>query len=281
MLKGIALGSFDGIHQGHRAVLNSIEGMRRIAVTFKKPPKSFFSGKQELLMTPEDKYSALFDCGIDEVYMPEFYELRDLSAGEFLELLTERYSPDAIACGFNYRFGKGAEGDCDFLSDFCKENGIELFVTEAVMYKDEVISSSKIREMLSGGRIAEANELIYGGFGFSAEVIHGDHRGRTIGFPTVNQIYPSCLVKPRLGVYAAEISIDGHSFRAITNLGYRPTYKTPIITAETYIPHFFGDLYGRRLRVKLLRFLREEHKFESLNELKAAIKEDVSALFSE
>lgn len=281
MLNGIALGTFDGIHQGHRAVIDSIKDYNRIAVTFKKPPKSVLSSKQELIMTPEDKHQALFDYGLDEVYMPEFNAFKDMSAKEFLDTLIKEYNPKAIACGFNYRFGKGASGDTEFLKNYCDEKGIKLFVSDAVKKDGKIVSSSKIRELISAGETEKANEFIYGGFGFSAEVIHGDHRGRTIGFPTINQIYPVCLVEAKFGVYATEVTIDGDKFKAITNLGYRPTFKTPIITAETYIPHFVGDLYGRRLRIKLLKFLRAEQKFQNTTELKKAIKQDVSSLFCE
>lgn len=279
MLNGIALGTFDGLHQGHRAVIDSVIEYNRIAVTFKKPPKSVISGKEELLMTPEDKYQALLDYGVKEVFMPDFYTLKDLSPKDFLDLLLKKYNPKAIACGFNYRFGKSAAGDIDFLIRYCLEKGIKLFVSDAVKMDDEIISSSKIRDMITEGRVDEANNLIYGGFGFSAEVIHGDHRGRTIGFPTTNQIYPICLAKPKNGVYAAEVEIDGKCYKAITNLGFRPTFKTSVITAETYIPHFVGDLYGRRLGIKLLKFLRSEHKFQSVDDLKNAIEKDVSKLF--
>lgn len=281
MLNGIALGTFDGIHKGHRAVIDSIKDYNRIAVTFKKPPKSVLSGKQELLMTPEDKYQALLNYGVNSVFMPEFVEFKDLSPKAFLDLLSERYNPKAIACGFNYRFGKNALGDTQFLFEYCKEKGIKLFVCDAVTVDGEVVSSSKIRDMIVDGDTETANSLIYGGFSFSAEVIHGDHRGRTIGFPTINQIYPVCLVKPKLGVYSVEVEVENESYKAITNLGYRPTFKTPVVTAETYIPHFFGDLYGKHLRIKLLRYLREEHKFDSVEQLKNAINDDVSRLFSE
>lgn len=281
MLNGIALGTFDGMHSGHRAVIDAIKGYNRIAVTFKRPPKSYLGAKQELLMTPEDKYQNLLDYGINEVFMPEFSDIRNLTPLEFLEMIKGKYNPKAISCGFNYRFGKNAEGNTEFIADFCKQNDIEFMCCPAVKYEDEVVSSSKIRTMISEGNLEKANSLLFGGFGFSAEVIHGDHRGRTIGFPTLNQIYPVCLVKPKLGVYAVEIEVDGQKFKAITNIGYRPTFKTPIVTAETYIPHFVGDLYGKRLRINLLKFLREEHKFDTVDELKIAIADDVSSLLDE
>ncbi|MBE6732448.1 MAG: riboflavin biosynthesis protein RibF [Ruminococcaceae bacterium] len=278
MLNGVALGTFDGMHNGHRAVIDAIKDYNRIAVTFKRPPKTYLGAKQQLLMTPEDKYQSLLDYGVNEVFMPEFTEIRDVSPLDFLEMIREKYKPKAISCGFNYRFGKNAEGNTEFIAEFCQKNGIEFKCVPAVKYNGEAISSSKIRAMITDGNVEEANTLIFGGFGFSAEVIHGDHRGRTIGFPTVNQIYPVCLVELKFGVYAVEIEIGSQKFRAITNIGYRPTFKTPIVTAETYIPHFTGDLYGKRLRVNLLKFLREEHKFDSLDNLKTAIKCDVSSL---
>lgn len=279
MLNAVALGTFDGIHSGHRAVLDSVTEYRRIALTFKSPPKSVLKGEKQLLMTPEDKYQSLFDYGVDEVFMPEFSEMRELSPTNFLNFIKENYKPSAIACGFNYRFGHKASGDVELIKEFANENGIKFFCVPPVEKNGEVVSSSSIRALITEGKIDEANLEILGGFSFAAEVIHGDHRGRTIGFPTINQIYPVCLVKPRFGVYATEVEIDGHRFGAITNIGFRPTYKTPMVTAETYIPHFLGDLYGRRLRIKFKKFLREERMFGSLEELKDAINNDVSKLF--
>jgi len=279
MLNAIALGTFDGIHSGHRAVFNSIKDYRVIAVTFKTPPKAVLSGVSELLMTPEDKYQALYDYGADVVDMPDFSDIRDMSPEVFLKSIKEKYNPAAIACGFNYRFGYNAQGDTEYLRDFCQRNNIEFLCAAPVERDGRPVSSSLIREYIADGKIKEANSEIYGGFGFAAEVIHGDHRGRTIGFPTINQIYPVCLVKPKFGVYGVEVEIDGHNFKAITNLGYRPTYKTKIVTAETYIPHFLGDLYGRRLRIRLQKFIRPERCFSSLDELKNAIDSDVTKLF--
>ena len=144
MSNGIALGTFDGIHYGHRAVLDSIKEYRRIAVTFKTPPKAVLSGVSELLMTPEDKYQALYDYGIDEVYMPDFSDLRDMSPRDFLDDICKKYSPEAIACGFNYRFGKNAEGDTKFLEEYCAQKNIKFLCSNPVEINEEVISSTLI-----------------------------------------------------------------------------------------------------------------------------------------
>ena len=281
MSNGIALGTFDGIHSGHRAVLDSIKKYRRIAVTFKTPPKSVLTGVSELLMTPEDKHQALYDYGIDVVDMPDFSDIRDMSPEYFLDCICDKYDPAAIACGFNYRFGKNAVGNTEYLREYCDKKGIKFLCAAQVKRDGQAVSSSLIREYIADGRIKEANSEILDGFGFSAEVIHGDHRGRTIGYPTINQVFPVCLVKPKFGVYGVEVEIDDHCFKAITNLGYRPTFKTPIVTAETYIPHFLGDLYGRRLRIKLEKFIRPEQRFSSVDELKNAIESDVHMFFGE
>lgn len=279
MLNAVALGTFDGLHSGHRAVIDSIKAYRRIAFTFKLPPKAVLNGKTELLMTPDEKYQALLDYGIDEAFMPDFSEMKDVTAAEFLELIKKEYNPAAIACGFNYRFGLKAMGDTELLKSFCKENKIEFYCAPPVIRNNMPVSSSHLRSLIKDGKVDEANKEIFGGFSFSAEVIHGDHRGTSIGYPTINQAYPEALVQARFGVYETEVLIDGVPFKSITNLGKRPTFKTENIMAETYIPKFSGDLYGRRVKITLKRFLRKEKKFSSLYELKEAIDNDVAGLF--
>ncbi len=277
MPTAIALGTFDGLHAGHRAVLDAVLPYDSAAVTFAAPPKMIMSGEYALLMTPDDKYAALKEYGIKTVEVLDFDAVRDLDRKDFLDQICRKFDPAMIACGYNYRFGKNALGDAAYLQEYGRQNGIRIFCAEQINDGKEAISSTRIRTRLTQGETGKANRQIYGGFGFSAPVLHGDSRGRTLEFPTVNQQFPKELVCPKKGVYVSSVQIGDRRYTGITNLGHRPTYPTREIFAETHILDFSGDLYDRTLTLKLLHYLRPERKFNSAEELTEAIKADLAA----
>ena len=277
MKRAIALGTFDGVHKGHRAVLSLPEEMQKTAVVFSLPPKAVLSGKPRSIMTAEDKCAALKKIGIDEIFTLDFEKVKDMSAEDFLCFLKDEFSPNLISCGFNYHFGKNAVGDVEMLRDFCDKKGIEFNCHGAVSENGEPVSSTRIREYLKNGEIEKANKLLTFPFSFTAEVISGDRRGRTIGFPTVNQKYPSELIPLKFGVYKSKMLIDGKEYEGITNIGIRPTIKTDYIISETYIIGFSGDLYGKDITTAPTRFVRGEVKFSSIEELKRQIEADINS----
>ncbi len=278
MKTAIALGTFDGLHAGHCAVLKETAPFFSVAVTFDIPPKCAVSGNQELLILPDDRECRLKQLGIDRVVMQDFNRVKDIEPTEYLELLKREYNPSRIVCGFNYRFGKGAAGDTELLDRFCRENSIDFVCVPPVKQDGVVISSTGIRELIREGNVDKAASQIYGGFGFTAPVAHGDCRGRTIGFPTANQSYPANLVKLKFGVYITRVTVDGKEYDAITNIGVRPTYRTDTIGCESYIKDFSGDIYGKDMKIQILRFVRAEQKFSSLDQLKNAILNDIKQL---
>lgn len=275
MKNALCLGSFDGIHNGHRKVLDVPDDYRRVVVTFKAPPKAVLSGEASMLMTLDQKCEALRRMGVEEIDVLDFLSVKDMSAVDFLKMLLEKYNPALISCGFNYRFGKCGEGDTDYLKSFCDKNGILLCIAEPVKYNENIISSTMIRSLLKNGEIEKADKFLYEPFSFMARVEQGDKRGRTIGFPTVNQKYPDQLVKLKFGVYKTKVEFNGSSFFGITNIGIRPTFKSNFIISETYIENFSGDLYGKSLKITPLKFLREEIRFSSIEELKRQIEIDL------
>lgn len=274
MKNAIALGSFDGVHLGHQAVLNLPSDHRKIAVTFKAPPKSVLTGNIKQIYTTENKCRILRELGIDEVVLLKFDEVRDISPEFFLKVLKTDYNPSFISFGFNYRFGKGGSGTADTLIDFCQKNSIDYKCESAVTNNGEIISSTEIRRLLANGEIEKANELLYKPFCFEAAVIEGDQRGRTIGFPTINQKYPEELVNLKFGVYKTKVFVEGEEYHGITNIGIRPTYESDCVLSETHIKNFSGNLYGKTVKIVPQKFLREERKFGSLEELKEQITKD-------
>ena len=269
----VALGTFDGLHLGHKAVLNSVlkKGVTPLVLTFNLPPK--FNSKNNLLMTPEDKIKAISRLGIKTEIM-DFEKVKDISADEFLTFIKKEFSPKIIATGYNFRFGKGALGTTEQIADFCKENSVEFICADAVLVENEPVSSTRIRNLISLGEIKSANKMLGNYFCFSGEISHGDERGRTMGFPTLNIPYPLELVTPKFGVYASMAEIDGKNYKAVTDIGVRPTFKTDYVISETHVMDFEGDLYGKTAKIHLVDFIRGETKFSGIDELKAAISAD-------
>lgn len=269
----VALGTFDGLHLGHMAVLRSIlnSGTTPVALTFNFPPK--FSSAQNLLITPSDKIKSLKALGISAEVL-DFEKIKNLSPNEFLDYIYKEFSPKIITTGYNFRFGKGTVGTAETIAEFCKAKKITYLCADAVLVDGEVVSSSKIRGLISEGRVKSANAMLGNYFSFSGEVQHGDERGRVIGFPTLNIPYPAELVVPRFGVYASLTEIDGKIYKSVTDIGVRPTFKTDYVISETNIIDFDGDAYGRSATVHLVEFIRQEKRFDGLNELKEAIECD-------
>lgn len=274
MRNAISLGTFDGLHNGHLAVLRLPSDYNKIALTFKKPPKAHSSDSGIMLLTTEEKCNRLSSLGLEPVCL-DFADVKQLPAKSFLEQIKNDYNPAYISCGFNYRFGHDGLGDTALLEQFCSQNGIILNICPPVEDDGGIISSSRIRNLLAEGKIEEANRLLSAPFSFTATVNKGDGRGRTLGFPTINQRYPETLIPIKFGVYSTEIEIDGKCYHGITDIGTRPTYPVDFIISETFIEDFSGDVYGKKVTITPKKFLREEKKFNSKEELLKQIKIDI------
>ena len=271
----LALGAFDGLHRGHMAVIGRAcapgEGGRRLQpalFTFSRSPAG-----NSAVLTGRDKERLLEDAGVEVLYSLEFSQVKDWEAEAFVEqVLFETCAAQRLCCGEDFRFGRGARGDTALLQTLCDRRGVELTVVPPVKEGGEKVSSTRIRAAVEAGDISLANRLLGRPFGFSLEVIHGNHIGTGLGTPTINQAIPEGFVLPRFGVYASWCRVGGEYFYGVTNVGVKPTVGSDRVLAETWMPEFQGDLYGKRVRVFLLEFLRPEKKFGSLGELKAAIQ---------
>lgn len=271
----LALGAFDGLHRGHMAVIGRAcapgEGGRRLqpaVFTFSRSPAG-----NSAVLTGRDKERLLEDAGVEVLYSLEFSQVKDWEAEAFVEqVLFETCAARRLCCGEDFRFGRGARGDTALLQTLCDRRGVELTVVPPVKEGGEKVSSTRIRAAVEAGDISLANRLLGRPFGFSLEVIHGNHIGTGLGTPTINQAIPEGFVLPRFGVYASWCRVGGEYFYGVTNVGVKPTVGSDRVLAETWMPEFQGDLYGKRVRVFLLEFLRPEKKFGSLGELKAAIQ---------
>ncbi len=278
----IALGYFDGVHLGHRKVIEAAVGyaeknrIKSAAFTFADVKKSSKKTEKGALYSAQHRAELLKKCGADFVIMPDFLEFCSLSPSEFVALLKERYSACALFCGEDYRFGKGAEGNVQTLKELCEKEKIELFVEKKVKFLGEDISSSRIKEALSQGDVSLAQKLLGRPYSFKASVVSGEHIGSKRLYPTINQPLSADSAKIKNGVYASRATVDGKKYKAVTNIGICPTVKNiDEAVAETYILDKNLELYGQSVEVELVEFLRDERKFESIERLKAQISEDI------
>ncbi len=282
----VAIGNFDGFHQGHRAVVEEAvrigkkENKHVLLMTFEPHPSGFFRPSERTFrITPiRSKVRAICRLPIDGFFVFNFNEaFANMSAETFVkEVLIEGLHVSSLVVGEDYGFGKGRLGDVNFI----RTHFPELSIYAVPKLKDEhaeIISSSRIRSFLRDGEIKKASLLMEHPFEIEGYVIHGDKRGRQIGFPTIN-IEPKDSIIPRNGVYLASVEIDDKAFKAIANIGKRPTVDGEKTLLEAHILDFSKDLYAKRLRVKLLNFIREERQFSSLQELKEQIKKDVKTV---
>lgn len=273
-----ALGSFDGLHLGHRQVIGntlSAPGLRPAVITFQQNPSFSLQKKPvPLLTTNEQKLALLEKMGVEVVYLLPFDRIRDMEPEDFVEALYRVCRIRALSCGFNFRFGKNGRGDAGLLKELCREKGIELSVTPPVSVAGETVSSTRIRACLEQGDVQQAGQLLGRPFGYDFEVTHGRQLGRTWGTPTINQPFPAGYVLPRFGVYASLVEVEGQKYYGVTNIGVKPTVGSDCALSETWIPEFSGNLYGKKVPVELLDFIRPERKFDSLDQLKNEILEN-------
>ena len=276
----VALGNFDGMHVGHMAVLEAAksfesEGLLPVAVLFDEHSLKAITGKAPaMLMTVTERNRIINENGL-EIETLVFNEIRDLSPSDFVEkILVGRLGAAAVCCGYNYRFGKGASGTAQTMSEICGRLGLKCRVSGEVDVDRCAVSSTKIRGFIENGEIEKANKMLGRPFGFSSRVIDGDKRGRVLGFPTINQIMPEELAMPRFGVYQSVVTVNGEKYKGVTNVGRRPTVGTEKILSETHILDFDRDIYGENVDVRLIKFIRPEKKFSSFDELARQIKSD-------
>lgn len=282
----VAIGNFDGFHKGHKAVVETAVKIAQaekrpvVLMTFEPHPSGFFRpGGRTFRITPiRSKVRAICRLPIDGFFVFPFNRaFADMSANDFIEnVLVKGLHAAHIVVGEDYGFGKNRQGDIAYI----REHYPELPVTAVQKLRDqngEIISSSRIRSFLRDGEVEKASGLMEHPFEIEGYVIHGAQRGRQMGFPTIN-IEPKDSILPRIGVYAATVEADGKHFNAVANIGTRPTVNGEGVLLEAHLLNFNGDLYGKRLRVRLISFIRPEVRFNSMDELKNQIILDVQTV---
>lgn len=276
----VALGNFDGMHVGHMAVLRAAKGFESkgltpLALLFDEHSLKAITGTAPpMLMTADERNRIIAENGL-KIKTIVFNEIKDLSPQDFVEkILVGRFGARAICCGYNYRFGKNASGNAQTMKEICDRLGLECRIAGEVDVDSRAASSTEIRKFIESGEIEKANKMLGHPFGFCTRVIDGDKRGRTLGFPTINQELPDGLVLPKFGVYQADVTVDGEHYKGVANIGRRPTVGSEKVLSETYIIDFHKNIYGEYVDIRPVRFIRPERKFSSFDELAKQIKSD-------
>ena len=268
MNESLILGFFDGVHIAHQAVVKTaVEYSPNTAlITLKN-----FNKTCEYIMSRENSYLKLKSYGVKKIIELDFEEFAPLPAEKFIEYLSENFSPVSISTGFNYTFGRNKHGDKKLLAEYAKKYNYKYFCVDPQTYNNKIISSSLVRELLKNGEIEEANKLLASPFILEGKVIHGAELGRKLGFPTANIIYPENIIKIPYGVYKVKIG----QRKGMLNWGVKPTVNnTPSPIIEVHILDFNENLYDKNIKIEVLKKIRDEKKFESLEELKLQIQKD-------
>lgn len=276
-----ALGFFDGVHLGHQALLKAcVELAKRLcvetaAITFEQHPQSLFTADvPPLINTLADRRRLLLRCGMDHIHaFPVTMEVMSTAWRDFLDTLVE-YGAAGFVCGDDFRFGSRGEGNAEKLRQYCEARNLPCVIIPEQTVDDTRVSSTYIRRQIESGDMATAVRFLGHPHYLTGEVISGRHLGRKIGVPTANLTIPAGVVVPKFGVYVCRVEIDGAVYPAVANVGTRPTVGGHRMTVEPWILDFEGDLYGREITLEFHRFLRPERKFDSLEELRAEIRDN-------
>ncbi len=280
----LSLGMFDGVHLGHKCIIDQLlkvgeqKNLKTGILTFWPHPRLVFNPKEnlKLLNTLSEKTELLEHYGIQTLFLKEFDdEFRNLTGNEFVEkIISEKFHTKYLIVGHDHVFGKNRSGNFALLEELSHQFNFEVEQMEVVNFHNNTISSTKIRQALSEGNIEEANAMLGYEYPLSGKVIHGKKIGRTIGFPTANIGFDSIKLLPKKGAYIVDVYVKNKHYKGMLSIGTNPTVNGKELTAEVNILDFNEDIYDQNITVKFRKFLHEEIKFESLEQLVEKLKDD-------
>jgi riboflavin kinase / FMN adenylyltransferase len=284
----LAIGNFDGVHQGHQALIQSLlNGAKSVAalacvLTFEPHPRQVLKGPNslKLLQSYDCKVKTLISLGLDQVLVADFTsDFARMSQEEFVDLICEKMNLKGVWVGYNFSFGSHGKGNPASLSQLLQKRGVPTYVLDPVQIDGVLLSSGNLRNWLAQGSVAEYLRFTGRHYQVSGLVIRGEGRGQRLGFPTANLDTSSVLLGE--GVYIASVGLeDGSSHRALVNLGQAPTFGVQTSRVEVFIPELSADLYGSELCLSFLKKLRDICKFSSSKLLQAQIQKDLEQLHS-
>lgn len=286
----LALGSFDGLHLGHLSLIKKLcqeaekYNGKSILYTFANHPRALIDKNKapELIIDNKEKEKLVKKLGIDTVYFQEFNEeFMQLSPEEFIVFLIEKFNVKGIVVGFNYRFGYKNLGNTELLKELAEKYKFKLYIMSPYTYKDEVISSTRIRKDIKSGNIEDADIMLSRPFFMQGRVVSGKRLGRTIGFPTANLEYNKKFILPGEGVYYTNVEVNGNIYKGITSIGNAPTVDGKKVTVETNILDFDKDIYGKEIKVYFIKKMRDNKKFDGIKQLEEQLKKDKESAYKE
>jgi len=273
------IGAFDGVHLGHQALVNmakSISSKFQI-LTFDPVPKKFFNNMHKLLSTKDMKVDILSRLSPESIIFLNFEDVKDLNPEDFCNILNNKLNTKSIVVGKDFKFGKNREGDVNFLIKYFGNTNVH--VLNDYIVNDLKISSTLIKSTINEGKLELANQYLGYSFKLKGKVEHGNRMGHKIGFPTANINVDVNLVTPKFGVYEVDVTKDDKTYKGVMNIGNRPTVSNDLkLSYEVHILDFDEDIYGSFLEVKFVSFIRDEIKFDNIEELKNQISIDIKSI---
>lgn len=280
----VTLGKFDGLHRGHELLMHTVLECKKkyqvasVAFTFDIPPRSRVEEIVARVLTTNDEKQYIFEKqGIDYlIECPFTQEVMSMEPKAFIEWIATSLHMKYVVVGDDFRFGHKRAGDYHTLQEYEEVYGYKTIVLDKLKDSNRDISSTYVREKIADGNIRKANELLGYHYFIKSEILHGKKLGRRIGIPTINMILPEHKLLPPNGVYVTEVLVNGRKYMGVTNVGCKPTVSEEcIVGVETYIDDFNQDLYGEKIVVAFLEFIRPEMKFSSIDELKSQMESDI------
>ena len=279
----LTLGTFDGIHQGHRTIISKLTSeskkhdLKSIILTFFPHPRNIVSSKKiKSISTIDEKIQIFSELDLDELIIQNFNKsFSEMGAEEFIELLVNNLNIKKIIVGYNHRFGKNRSADINILKDFSSKYDFEVVEIKAFEVEKIKISSTKIRNAINDGNIDVCNNYLGYNFNINGIVVKGKSIGKSIGFPTANiNIAEEYKIIPKNGVYLVRCFFEKNKFYGMMNIGFNPTFGSNEKTIEVNIFDFNRDLYDKNIRIEFLKFIRDEVKFDNAEELQNQLIDD-------
>lgn len=284
----VTIGNFDGLHRGHQVLIKKtkeyakVNNITSVIFTFKNHPVNYFRpGFLKNIITNEEKEIMLKSMGIDFIINIEFDEyIAKISARKFVkEILLDKLKAKKIIVGHDFTFARNKEGDIKLLQELSKEYGFYLEIVNPIKIDNVRISSTYIRKLINDGNIEDVYKYLGRNYKLSGIVIHAKKLGRTIGFPTANISIDEDMIIPKLGIYATKVYVDEEIYFGATNIGYNPTVNGDKLSIETNILDFDEDIYGKVITIEFIERIRDEKKFNGIEELKKQLKKDTDFIY--
>lgn len=282
----VTVGNFDGVHKGHLDLINSIKSLKKdkytdcqtVVLSFNPHPIAYLKKMDfRLIFSRKERIHVFENLDIDIlIEYPFDKNTKNMTKDEFVEgILLNKLNCKALVVGKDWGFGKNKQGNAYTLKEMLKKHGVEVIIRDSILYSGEKLGSTNIRNLISNGCVETANKLLGKQYFVIGEVVVGKQLGRQIGFPTMNIYPPNDKLLPPNGVYVSNVFIDDEKFYAVTNIGVNPTVDGDELIVESHIFDFDREIYGKIAKVEILKQVRLEKKFNSLDELKAQIARDI------